>query len=612
MPIVRNNDDRERVRDASDIVRVIGEHLTLKAHGREYVGLCPFHDDHKPSMRVSPAKQIFKCFSCGAGGDVFSFVEKYHSMEFRESLEFLAERSNITLTRFQRAEQNEFSDAPVSVSRADLVKANASAADFFRTILRHQEHGAKAREIIEKRGISPDMVQLFGLGASPDRFDGLLLTIQKLGEPAASFAEAGLLKTRESDGGHYDAFRNRLMFPIQDQIGRYIAFGGRKIREEDEPKYLNSSESRIFNKSGTLYGLFQASRSIQKERVAIITEGYTDTIACHQAGFTNAVATLGTALTRQHAAVLRRLCETVILLFDGDEAGQKAADRAVEVFFAEEIDVKIATLNQLTDAKDPDELLKRDGGSEILRRAIHQATELLAYRYQRIRERLQNAGSAALSRAIEEELARLVQLGLNNLPMLRRRLVIKQIASIAGVEEQIIWKSIPGGRPASASSYAEAKPVLPETNPQHRPLHDALGCLMCVPNLWNELSAGQHEQLDPAHLEPGPAHDVGEAITTLCASHQGADIGNVCTRLESADAQALATEWYTRIEYITDSDPARARTHLQGCLSMMTAAAQPQRALSPKEVVDSRRRQHAATGGDGDRRMMPRPMGGTG
>src|SRR5205814_2136866 len=151
----------------------------------------------------------------------------------------------------------------------------------------------------------------FGIGLSPDRWDGLLLTIQAKGLDTRAFAEAGLLKERDS-GGFYDAFRNRLMFPIQDQIGRCIAFGARRINEEDEPKYLNSSETRIFEKSATLYGLFQAARSIQTERTAIITEGYTDTIACHQAGFTNAVATLGTALTPRHAAVLRRLCDTVV------------------------------------------------------------------------------------------------------------------------------------------------------------------------------------------------------------------------------------------------------------------------------------------------------------
>lgn len=601
MPIVRNNDDRERVRDASDIVRVIGEHLTLKAHGREYVGICPFHDDHKPSMRVSPAKQIFKCFACGAGGDVFSFVEKYHSMEFREALEYLAERGNVELTKFQRTGgggMDESPDSLPSVSRNDLVKANASAADFFKALLRHAEHGAAAREIIERRGISPEMVEQFSIGVSPDRWDGLLLTIQKHQGEARAFAEAGLLKTRESDGTHYDSFRNRLMFPIQDQIGRFIAFGGRKIKEEDEPKYLNSPESRVFDKSGTLFGLFQASRSIQKERVAIITEGYTDTIACHQAGITNVVATLGTALTAKHAMILRRLCETVVLLFDGDEAGQKAADRAVEVFFSEEIDVKIATLAGRTDAKDPDELLKREGGAEVLRAAIAEATDLLAYRYQRIRERLENAGPNALSRAVTEELARLVQLGLNSLPMLRRRIIIKQIASIAGVDEQVIWRDIPGGRPAG--SIRETKPTPPLADLRQRPLHDALGCLMCAPILWSELSARDHEILDPAHLEPGPAHEVAEAVTSLCSSRKGCDIGEVCTRLESHEAQALATDWHGRIELNTDSDIARVRAYLQDCLKGLVVNDQPR-------SIEAMRRQHLA---GGNRRVLPRPAAG--
>lgn len=601
MPIVRNNDDRERVRDASDIVRVIGEHLTLKAKGRLYVGICPFHDDHKPSMTVNPSRQTFKCWPCGAGGDVFAFIEKYHAMEFREALEFLAERSNIELTKFKRTVEQESSDGLPAVSRNDLVKVNASAADFFKALLRHTEHGAAARGIIERRGISPDMVEQFSIGVSPDRWDGLLLTIQKHDGNARAFAEAGLLKTRESDGTFYDTFRNRLMFPIQDQIGRFIAFGGRKIKEEDEPKYLNSPESRVFDKSGTLFGLFQASRSIQKERVAIITEGYTDTIACHQAGITNVVATLGTALTAKHAMVLRRLCETVVLLFDGDQAGQKAADRAVEVFFSEAIDVKIATLASRTDAKDPDELLKREGGVEVLRAAIAGATDLLAYRYQRIRERLQNAGPAALDRAITEELARLVQLGLNGLPMLRRRLIIKQIASIAGVDEQLIWRLIPGGRPASSAAVAELKPNRPASDPRQRPLHDALGCLMCFPSLWNELSAGNQEVLDPAHFEAGPAHDVAEAVTTLCSSHRDGHIGEVCARLESHEAQALATDWHGRIEHLTDSDIARVRAHLQDCLKGLAGAGGDQ----PRSI-EAIRRQHLA---GGNRRVLPRPAG---
>ncbi len=560
---VRNNDDRERVRDASDIVRVIGEHLTLKAKGREYVGLCPFHDDSRPSMRVSPAKQIFKCFACGAGGDVFSFIEKYHNMEFRESLEYLAERANITLAKFQRADLGGGEAGPevVTVSRNDLVKANASAADFFKTLLRHPEHGAAARDVIARRGISPEMVQAFGLGVSPARWDGLLLTIQKHGLDPRVFTEAGLLKRRESGDGLYDSFRNRLMFPIQDQIGRYIAFGARKIDEADEPKYLNSPETRLFQKSSTLFGLFQASRSIQTERTAIITEGYTDTIACHQAGITNVVATLGTALTRGHAAVLRRLCETVVLLFDGDDAGSRAADRAVEVFFAEEIDVKIATLAGKTDAKDPDELLKREGGAEVLRSVIASATDLLSYRFARLRENLAGAGVNALSRAVGEDLNRLVQLGFNSIPMLRRRLIVRQIASIVGQDEQVIWQAIPGGRAAGAG-VVESKPAAVATDLRVRRFQDALGCLMCEPSLWRELTDGEHELLDPGHVEPGDAHDVADAVVSLAGSGRSCSVVEVCGRLESPDAQALATQWASRVDVDTD-----VRMYLKDCLA---------------------------------------------
>ena len=385
----RHNEDKERVRDASDIVRVIGEHMAIKAKGREYVALCPFHDDHKPSMQIVPHKQIFHCFVCGSGGDVFTFVEKYHKMEFREAMEYLAERAGIELTKFSSAPAagTTADGGPAPVTRSDLINANKAATDFFRAILNHADHGKLARDTIARRGIAPEMVEQFQIGASPDRWDGLVLTLQNKKLDNRAFLEAGLLKRREQGDGLYDALRNRLIFPIHDQIGRVIAFGGRKLKEEDEPKYLNSPETRLFEKAGTLYGLHQASRSIQAKRFAIITEGYTDTIACHQGGFTNAVATLGTALTPRHAQVLRRLCDTVVLLFDGDDAGQRAADRAVEVFFAEDLDVKIATLSGVTDAKDPDELLKREGGAAILQKAIDSATDLLSYRYARIRQK---------------------------------------------------------------------------------------------------------------------------------------------------------------------------------------------------------------------------------
>ncbi|MFZ4576159.1 MAG: DNA primase, partial [Phycisphaerales bacterium] len=389
-------DDVARVRDAADIVRIVGEYVRLKPAGREFKGLCPFHDDHNPSMAVVPHKGIFHCFVCGAGGDSIAFVRRYLKMEFREALEFLAEKLGVQLTPRRR----ESSDRPevAGTSRQDLLKANAVAAGFYRTLLSHPEHGAVARRVVEKRGILPEISERFLLGTSPgaDRWDGLQQYIRSKGLLESTFAEAGLLKQRES-GGSYDAFRNRLMFPIQDAGGRVIAFGARRLDDADEPKYLNSPETRLFVKKATLYGLNHASKAIQKERTAILTEGYMDTIACHQAGVENAVAALGTSLTREHAAVLRRFCTRVVLLFDGDDAGQRAADRAVEVFFAEPLDVKIATLKTWTDAKDPDELLKREGGREIFDRAIDKAEDLLTYRFRRLRANLEGGGIAAVS-----------------------------------------------------------------------------------------------------------------------------------------------------------------------------------------------------------------------
>ena len=224
--------DIDRVRDASDIVRIIGEHISLKPKGREFVGLCPFHDDRTPSMTVVPHKQFYKCFSCGASGDVFTFVQKFLRMEFRESLEFLAERAGVQLTPLRQQSFAEQGDQP-AITKKDLFAANNAAAAFFVGVMKHETHGAAGREVLKSRGVSEEMIKEFRLGVAPDRWDGLVMTLGgKLGNDL--LAQAGLLKQREG-GGYYDAFRNRVMFPITDRTGRVIAFGARKINPEDEP-----------------------------------------------------------------------------------------------------------------------------------------------------------------------------------------------------------------------------------------------------------------------------------------------------------------------------------------------------------------------------------------
>lgn len=493
------NNDRDRVLDATNIVDLVGEQLRLVPKGREFVCLCPFHDDSKPSMYVVPHKQIYHCFACGAGGNALDFVMNYHAMGFVEALKHLAERAGVELTPWKGGGQQPSEENRSGITKEELLKANAFALSFFRTIFRHQQHGTVAREIAEKRGLDADTLDRFQIGASPDRFDGLLSAIQAKSLKPQPFVELGLLKEKES-GGYYDALRNRLIFPILDQMNRPIAFGGRIINPDDTPKYLNSPETRLFHKSSTLYGMHAAFQAIKNSRIAIITEGYTDVIACHKAGFENVVATLGTALTPKHASLLRRIADTVVLLFDGDEAGQRAADRAIEVFFREPVDVKIAVL---PGGKDPDDLLKNQGGAELFAETIADAEDAMAFRFERLEGKLVKSGaqpgSEARSRVVEEELARIVDLGLNDLTPVRRQTILRKLARIAKVDERAMLEQAdrlsrrrrPGAARAIASenarpgdsSEADAKtPTVPRTQADY-----ALACLLLEPKLGSLL-----------------------------------------------------------------------------------------------------------------------------
>ncbi len=629
----RDNTDKERVRDAADIVRVVGEVVALRPKGREYVGLCPFHDDHRPSMNVVPAKQIFHCFVCGSGGDVFAFVQRFHKMDFRETLEFLAEKFGVELA--PRARPGEASGGEAGgggASRSDLLAANLAALEFFRQVLAHEAHGARAREVIARRGMSPEVVERFALGAAPDRWDGLVLRARQKRLDERLLLEAGLIKRREEAGSGdrvYDALRDRLIFPIRDQIGRVVAFGGRRLNDEDEPKYLNSPETRLFNKSATLYGLDLAARAIQHERCAIVTEGYTDVIACHQAGFAHAVATLGTALTREHAAVLRRLCDRVVLLFDGDEAGQRAADRAAEVFFAEPLDVAICDLSRYTDAKDPDELLKRDGGAATFREALGGATDLLDYRFDRLRARLSGAGLSATSRAIDEELARLVELGLGAVSPVRRGLIARRLASLTGLPEGTILRAIPAGRAPRSSPEAgdagrdAARREFARLRGPGLAAHEhLLGCVLCDGDLWMTLSPEEQDLIAPGAYGSGVLSRVAQAVSSVAQRGEPPNVAGVLNELNDHDAHDAATALATRISSETLGDRRTLHEHWRECLRRIAlgraATEQAGAAGSPSSVdgdgargadalsrLELKRAAHARLGGDA--RVLPRP-----
>lgn len=653
------NDDVRRVKDACDIVRIVGEHVALKPKGREFVGLCPFHSDSSPSMTVVPAKQIFHCFACGTGGDVLGFVQKYLKMEFREALEYLAERSGVTLTPRtplrgghgggQGDGQTDGANAPTS--RAELLKACSFAQSFFQGILRHQEHGVEARRILSKRGVSEAMITTFAIGAGPDRWDGLFKTIASKNLAMRPFVDAGLLKPRD-DGSAYDALRHRVIFPIQDAAGRVIAFGGRRIRDEDDPKYLNSPETRLFSKSATLYALPQASRTIQATGTAIITEGYMDAIACHQGGFANAVATLGTSLTREHATILRRLCHTVVLLFDGDQAGQRAADRAAEIFFAETIDVKIATLAGFTDAKDPDELLKREGGSDVFKQVIERATDLLDYRFARLRDRIAGQGGAAMARAIDEELARLVELGLSRVAPVRQRLIIKRLAQLAGVDETTVLRAVPVGRSGPARVY-ESRPdanaergasdeeraeVAQLTRRPLDPREHLMACVLCEGELYSTLDGAGRELISDLSFQLDALRTVARAIEAVAEREEIASptLANVLDELTAMIddettgefaaqidlARQAAVAIASRVHELTKGDADALRANWRSTLSRAMldrdalATATPPHSDSPAASGDmiamielKRRMEERRKAGDvaPDRRVLPKP-----
>jgi len=390
----------QQVAQATDIVELVGQYVALTRRGKEYVGLCPFHDDKTPSMYVTPVKQIFKCFACGAGGGVYQFLMLYEKLTFPEAVRTLAERANIPLPR-------QAGGGPVAeeggFSRNDLMGVATFAARFFRSQLRGAG-GQAALEYARSRGLSEESIDRFGLGFAPDSWDALLRGAAREGISENRLVAAGLVARRES-GGCYDRFRNRLMFPIIDPQGRVIAFGGRALAAEERAKYLNSPESALFDKSAQLYALNWAREAIVASGQAVIVEGYLDALMPMQAGVGNVVATLGTALTDRHVRLLSRYARQIVLVFDADTAGQAAAERALEMFLIQRLQVRVATIPA---GKDPCDYTLAEG-AEALRRLIDEAPDALQYAWQRRRSELAAAGdNLADRRAVMEGFLQLV------------------------------------------------------------------------------------------------------------------------------------------------------------------------------------------------------------
>ena len=397
-----SQDAKEQIRQAIDIVDLVGGYLPLRRQGRGYVANCPWHDDSRPSLQINPERQSWKCWVCDVGGDIFSFVMKMERVEFREALEMLAEKAGVSLTPTAKPAGGSAGD------KKTLFAAAAWAEEQFHRCLLQDPQAEPARKYLAERNISAESIRKFRLGFSPPAWDWLVGRAANTPWTTPVLDRVGLILQRSTGEGWYDRFRGRVMFPIHDVRDRAIAFGGRvlpQFADDHSAKYVNSPETPLFSKSNQLYGLAQARDAIARAMQVVVMEGYTDVIMAHQNGVEHAVAVLGTALNERHLPLLRRFTDRVVLVLDGDEAGQRRAAEILELFIANQIDLRILTLPEQLD---PCDFIANQGGTAFLQ-LLEQAIDALEHRLRLATRGVSSRDTHQVTVAVEQVLATLAK-----------------------------------------------------------------------------------------------------------------------------------------------------------------------------------------------------------
>ncbi len=365
----------ERIKVEANIVDVISDYVRLRRAGKNWLGLCPFHDDKRPSFNVEPVRGIYKCFSCGKGGNVFTFLMEKNGWAFPETVRHLAQQLGIEIPE-DKQDRQEYSD------NERLGSAVRDAARFFYKVLRSPA-GLPAQAYFKGREFRDETITRFGLGYAPDEWEAALARLTEQGYTEQELEKAGLVIKREGRKGYYDRFRGRTMFPIFSATGRVVGFGARRMTEDPEqPKYINTPETPIYQKSKVLYGLFQAKDAIRRKGVALFVEGYADVISLHQAGVETAVATCGTAMTPEHAELVSRYTSRVVLVFDSDQAGKNATDKGIDVLLRQGLDVSVM---RLPNGEDPDTFVRKFGAKEFEKR-LAEGISFLEFRAKSLKE----------------------------------------------------------------------------------------------------------------------------------------------------------------------------------------------------------------------------------
>jgi DNA primase len=438
-----------QIQQANDIVDLISEHVSLKKKGREMVGLCPFHDDHRPSMNVNAAKQIFKCFACGAGGGVFTFVQMRENLTFPQAIRRLADRAGIKL---KETKTKDSKPKTADVNPNELARVNAWAAKYFQQNLHDTGKGKHTRDYLAERKITPESVKNWQLGLAVTKND-LLKAAKARNISTKLLQNAGLVATQA--GSLSDKFVNRLMFTITDVTGRVIGFGGRTL--DDAPaKYINSPATALFDKSNSLYGLNNARHRIVSSGVAVVVEGYTDCIMAHQFGLSNVVASLGTSFTVGQARILRRYAKQVVLLFDSDTAGIEAANRALEVCVSQRIDIKLASVPQ---GKDPCDFLLT-AGRKAFEKLIDSAVDVFNFKWNRLIDSFGSGDTFVDNKAAIEEFLQTIATAVwaGKVPAIDRGLIVNRLSKIIGLDTKEINNELRRriARVARTASYPDS------------------------------------------------------------------------------------------------------------------------------------------------------------
>jgi DNA primase len=535
----------EDLKNQADIVRIVGDYLQLKKKGGNYWACCPFHGEKTASFSVSP-KGFFNCFGCSKKGSVFTFVMEIENVTFPEAIKIVADKMNIPLPKPIDDKQFEAREKQAKIKKQEaelIVELNTWAMEFWENLLTENNVEAKiAREYIEKRGISEETNKAFRLGYALDSWDALLGHLRKKGADDALIEKSGLVSKNEEKNRIYDRFRGRVIFPVLDEKGRPVAFGARIINQ-GEPKYLNSPETVAYTKGKSLYGLWQNKEEIRKKKFAILVEGYLDLITPFQYGIRNLVASLGTAFTPEQAKLLSRFARKVVVNYDGDKAGVKAAQRAIETLLAADFEIKILVL---PNGADPDEFIRTNSAEAYHK---HRGQAFPAYQFildQTVKER--NLFNPSEKAAAIEDVLPYVRVVRN--PVQKREFFDSAMSHLR-VEDTVLredlWKNVKLGAAAehanlqrSVARAVQAKPTVAEQQLLELLVHDA------------ELRKIVLPQLEPTDYEPLAFAGIFQAFLTLEKLGAGFDMDNLLNQVED---DALATDF---IPVLLMSEPQRA------------------------------------------------------